>query len=337
MGPADAALQHSAAPHRNPVALRQGRDVPRRRESPDPARLDVDDPARPHLDRPAGVGDGMHRFVQADGSRDLPLERGVVPHVVVFEGLFDHHQPELVEFLEERFIRQRVGAVRVHHERHVRIALAHFADHVDVPPGLDLDLDPPVAPGEFEPDLVQELVHGVLDSDGDPGNGARARPAENAGERFVLETREGVPHRHLDSGLGHVVAADAGEGRNDFIRMGVVVPGRQRPQEIADEVFGGADRLGGVARSDIGDALGMPAHAIDLGFEEEELLLGHPREAGFEGVLEVEPEFPDRESVDLHAAAPNVKGRQGRPERSLAALQSWRRRRSRLPRVITKR
>ena len=109
--------------------------------------------------------------------------------------------------------------------------------------------------------------------------------------------------------LAMLCPADRGEGRNDLVRMGVVVSGRQRPQEIADQVFGGANRFVGIARSDIGDALGMPAHSIDLGFEEEELLFGHPREAGFEGVLEVEPEFPDRESIDLHAAAPNVKGR----------------------------
>ena len=118
--------------------------------------------------------------------------------------------------------------------------------------------------------------------------------------------------------------------------MGVVVPGCERPQEIADEVFGGANRFVGIARSDIGDALGMPADSIDCGFEQEPLL-GHPREAGFEGVFEVESEFPDRESVDLHAAAPNVKGDRAGRFGCLAALESWSRRRNTAYLVKTKR
>ena len=233
----------------------------------------------------------------------------MVPHVVVCEGLLDHHQPETVEFPEERLILEGVGAVGVHHERHVRIALPHSPYDIYVPPGLDLDLDPPVATGELEPDLFEELLHGVLDTDRDPGDRAGAGSSKHAREWFALEARERVPDRHLDGGLGHVVTAHSGEGPGDLVRMGVVALGGQRPEEIADQVFSGANRFVGVARRDVGDALGIAADAIHASFKEEELLLGYPREAGLEGVLQIEPEFPDVESINLHSAATNVKGR----------------------------
>ena len=272
-------------------------------ESP-PTRpaLMFDDPAGPHRDRPAGVGGGMHRFVEADRCPDPPLQRCVVPHVVVVQWLLDHHQIEAVEFGEERFVLKGVGAVRVHHERHVGVALPNPPHHLEVPSRLDLDLDPPIAPGQLASDPVEEFLHGVLNADRDPRLGAPPRASEDGGERFALLAGECVPDRHLDGGLRHVVAADAGEGRNHLVGVGVVRGGRNRPEEVADDVLRSADRLGRVARREVGDAFRMPGDPAHPGLEEQELLVGHPREAGLEGVFQAEADFPDGESFDLHGS-----------------------------------
>ena len=110
---------------------------------------------------------------------------------------------------KERLVRERIGAVCVHHERHVRVALSHPPYDIDIPARLNLDLDPSVATGEFGSDLLKKLFHRVLNTDRHSGGGAGAGSAESGSERFVCLAGESVPDRHLDGGLCHVVAAHA--------------------------------------------------------------------------------------------------------------------------------
>ena len=90
----------------------------------------------------------MHSSRQI-GVCELRLQRGVIDDVVVRQRLLDHHQVEVVELLQMVGVGQRVGGVGVGHQLDGGKALAHLADHVHVPAGLDLHLDALVAGGEF--------------------------------------------------------------------------------------------------------------------------------------------------------------------------------------------
>ena len=144
---------------------------------------------------------------------------GVIDDVVVGERLLDHHQVEVVELLEMGGVGQRVGGVGVGHELDAGEALAHAADDVDVPAGLDLHLDALVAGGELGLDLLEELLDGVLDADGDAAGDFAARAgADGLPERLVARAGEEVPDGGFESAARHVVAADVGGQREDVVR-----------------------------------------------------------------------------------------------------------------------
>ena len=98
--------------------------------------------------------------------------------VAVGERLLDHHQVELVEPPEVVRVRERVVAVGVHHERHVREAVAHGADPLDVLALLDLHLDAVVPLGDGPLDGLQQGVLRVLEADAQPGRDLPRRPAQ---------------------------------------------------------------------------------------------------------------------------------------------------------------
>ncbi len=96
-------------------------------------------------------------------------------HVVLREGLLDEQEPEGVETRELAGVPEGVGRVRVHLEQDlVPEPLAHRAHRFDVPPGLDLQLDPQVAGLEVPGHLVEQLGDGRGDADRHPRGDTRA-------------------------------------------------------------------------------------------------------------------------------------------------------------------
>src|SRR5260370_891841 len=102
-----------------------------------------------------GVRGSPHRLIKADWCLDLPLQSGVIEHIVIGKWLLDHHQFEFIKSFEERDVRERVRGICVPHQTNLRKALAYLADDINIPTGLDLNLDALIAIGEFPLDLLQ--------------------------------------------------------------------------------------------------------------------------------------------------------------------------------------
>ena len=106
----------------------------------------------------------MHSSRQI-GVCELRLQLGVIDDVVVAQRLLDHHQVELVEPLQVLGVRQRVRGVRVRHQLDRGKPLAHPPHHVHIPARLDLHLDALVAGRQFAFDLLEQLLHRILNAD----------------------------------------------------------------------------------------------------------------------------------------------------------------------------
>ena len=79
----------------------------------------------------------------------------MLTHVVLAQGLLDQQEVEVVEPRQVRGINERVGGVGVHLQRDVGVSLAHRAHRLDVPAGLNLELDALVALVEVPRDRVE--------------------------------------------------------------------------------------------------------------------------------------------------------------------------------------
>ena len=121
----------------------------------DPPGLDVDDLGGAELDR---VDRGLHRhdrLVEADRRRRRAGQLGVPEDVLLRQRLLDQQQVELVELAEVGDVVARVGRVGVDLERHVGAdQVADQAHRLDVPTGLDLELDAHVPVGDVAGDLA---------------------------------------------------------------------------------------------------------------------------------------------------------------------------------------
>src|SRR5207247_7891562 len=138
---ANTTLQHSAAPDRHAVPRAQIVDRERCRETADSARLDIDDASCPEGDHVLRALDARDGFVEADRRRQAPLQCRMPYEIVPGERLFDHQEPELVELHESIAVVERVGIIRVRHQRRRRAErLPHRPDIVDIRARLDLDL-----------------------------------------------------------------------------------------------------------------------------------------------------------------------------------------------------
>ena len=71
----------------------------------------------------------------------------MVVDVVIPQRLLDHQQIELIELAQVFDLIERVGGIRVATQRDVGPARADALEHVDIPPGLHLDLDAPIPGG----------------------------------------------------------------------------------------------------------------------------------------------------------------------------------------------
>ena len=186
------------------------------REAADAARLDVDDAAGAGGDRLARDADGLDRLVEADRRLQPPLQRRVVDDVVVVERLLDHHQVEAIEL--RRGDRRRPACRRRWRPPSAgwrRSARARVSTAARSQPGLDLDLDAPIAGRELALDLRRQLRRAMRWMPIETPEAMRSRAAaeRRGSQRLAALLREQVPRRHLDGGLRHVVAADRLERR----------------------------------------------------------------------------------------------------------------------------
>src|SRR3989454_2070029 len=299
---ADARFEHAAVPHRN--AMRRAQVVkPDRLGKPAHAsRLDVDDAAGAGLDRRARDGHAFDRLVETNRRLQPPLQRRMIRHIVVLERLLDHHEVERIEPGEMVRVRRRVGRVGVHHQRDRAEARAYGLHRLEIPAGLDLDLDPAIPRGELALDLRGKIVERLLNADRDARRDAGARTAERAAERLASQPRVEVPRRHLDGGLRHAMAADRLERGEDLTRVREGGAEHARRDEVRDDVPRGLVRLGAVVRILLGDALAVAGCTAAVDAHEDEVFVVDAAEAGLEEMDERELQQTQLQAFDLHCA-----------------------------------
>src|SRR5271170_5460922 len=149
MRAADAGFQHASAPHGDGFLLAEIVDAAGGSVAADAAELHIDNFAGADFDGGAGVLDIVDALVQANGSFELALQRGVGIDVVVAQRLFDHDQVEGVEPLQVRRVFQAIGGIGVHHQANARKSFAEGAGGFEVVARLDFYFDALVAGGQF--------------------------------------------------------------------------------------------------------------------------------------------------------------------------------------------
>ena len=156
-------------------------------------------------------------LIEADRRLQLRLQRGVVDDVVVRQRLLDHHQVEIVELLQSRRIVQRVGGIRVRHQPDRGETLANAPDHVNIPARFDLHLDALISGGQFALDLLDQLLHRVLNSDRYAAGNLPARAAADLlPQRIAVAPGLQIPHRRFHAAARHVVSANMPAQRVHF-------------------------------------------------------------------------------------------------------------------------
>src|SRR6185503_17783132 len=94
-----------------------------------------------------------------------------------------------------RGVSESVSRIGVGHQQNIGKFVAHLTNYVDVPAGLDLDLDALVAGVDFGLNLFEKLRDGILNADGDAAGdvGSRA-PTDLLRERNTGAAGFEIPH-----------------------------------------------------------------------------------------------------------------------------------------------
>src|SRR2546430_3303718 len=305
---ADAHLEHPAAPHGH---LMRGADVvnPLRRGKPaDPPGLDVHGPGCADRDRLSRVLAGVDRLVEADGRRDLALERRVVDEIVVRERLLDHHRTYRIDPLEKLDVAERIRRVRIEHEGQIGESLAGRLRDLDLEARLDLELHALVSTLELAADRVHERFDRWLDADGDAAEDPIARPAEKCGMRLSRALGEDVPDAHLDGRFPHAVLADPSELFVDVLGRGQIRLKELRQDELLERVEDGAWRFARVPRDLASDALAPPDRALRLHATEHPRHVCLARSARFVRALQRKPQDEQLDPLQPHGVADAPRG-----------------------------
>src|SRR5215469_11059774 len=207
MGAADAGFEHAAAPDGNVILYAYVVDLFGFGKASNPANLDIDDAASATLHRAGGIAGIFDRLVQADGGPQFLLETGMVVDIVVPQGLLDHQQIELIELAQLLEFVERVGGVRVDAQQDVRPAGAHFLEDVEIPAGLDLQLDAPIAGIEFSLNFLQQLLGRILNANRDAAGDFLARTAQQLPQGQLAGRGLRIPEGVFQRGLSHTVSA----------------------------------------------------------------------------------------------------------------------------------
>ena len=243
-----------------------------------------------------------NRFVQADGGPEPGLEFHVPEDVVVLQGLLHHQQVEPVEFGQVVEVLPSVGGVGVHHERDPGKALADGGHDVEVPTGLDLDLDPLVSGLQFLLDLAEENVGMILDADGDPArNPAMASPQElpqRHARRLGLE----VPQCGLQTSLRHGMSPDRPDPARKLVRPAEADAQHPRDQEPAQDRPDGVHRLITESGRIVGDALAPTGESVRPDLHQQDPAAMDPAEAGLEEMDEGKADFANDHPLQLHSS-----------------------------------
>ena len=117
----------------------------------------------------------------------------------------------------------------------------------------------------------------------------------------VVRRRAGIqiPHRHLDAGLGHVVAAHALQRRKDLARVLEALADHERRQETGNDVPHGFGRFAAVVGIGFGDRFGPSLVSIALNPDQDERAVVGTAETRLEKMDERQAAQEELDTIDL--------------------------------------
>ena len=235
--------------------------------------------------------------------RQLPLQRRVIDDVVVVERLLDHHQVEGVEPGQVGGVAEAVGGVGVHHQRDVAEARADGRRRLDVPARLHLDLDAPVAVGQFGADALDQLRRGCPGCRSTRPAAIAVRVPPSSADSGTPACRAARSHAAISSAaLAIWWPRTRAHRREHLARVRELDAKHQRREELRDDVPRRLDRLRAVVRVVVGDALAPGRHALAVEPDQQERPVVDAAEAGLEEPDERQAEHAKLEAFDAHAA-----------------------------------
>ena len=179
-------------------------------------------------------------------------------------------------------------------------AFADPLDGVDVPPGLDLDLDALVARRALDPHTLDQLVERILDPDRHAGSHRPAAATQHLPQRHALLLRVQIPHRHLERRFRHQVPANARQRGKHLPGVRERLSNHHRREKPGDHVPRGLRGLAAVERVVLGDALGPAVGAVTADGHQQEFAIVGPAEAGLEMVNQRQAKQTKFDAVDGH-------------------------------------
>jgi hypothetical protein len=281
-GPADAGLEHPAAPQAGPALPAHLVDLQGFDQPPDPAELEVDDAAGPVVERVGGVVGVLERLIEAHRSAPARSVPGVGAQPARREGLLDQLHAELVERVQRPQVPGIVGVVGgvgVDLQREVAELLAHGGQRLDVAARRDLDLDPQVALVEVGGHLLEQRRGAAVgDPDRHAGRHAVSHPAQRLGQPDPAGAQLCVGDGDLEGGPSHLVAPDAAQPPGNLLPGHLAAVGEQRRHQVSAQHLGGAvGVLRRVHRRGGGDALAPPLGLVGEHVDQQRVaLVLHP-------------------------------------------------------------
>ncbi len=199
---------------------------------------------------------------------------------------------------------RRVRRVGIDLERHVGPdQLAHETHRLEVPAGLDLELDADVPVVDVALDLAQQPVDGVEDADTDAARDPIAGAAEVRVQAGAVGAELGVEDRHLERRLGHRVPLDRPEQSGDLARRDVAGGDEAGEQVRLDHERRGIDVLRRVGRFRLRHAFAPPGRTVVArDADQQDVAVGLGAEAGAERHHERHPDATQLDLADLHVA-----------------------------------
>src|SRR5215469_18359235 len=312
VGAPDAGFEHASAPDGNVADLADVMNFPGFAEAAQASNLDVDDAAGAAFDRGGGIARAFDRLVKTDGGVQFALQAGVVEDVIVPQRLLDHQQVKLIELAQVLDFVEGIGGVSVAAEQDVGPPRADFFEDVYVPAGFDFHFDAAVSGGEFGLNLVEQLVDGVLDADGNAALDFAACAAQKLPQGQLLLAGFAVPEGVFDGGFGHAVAADPCHQGGALPGRGDVLADHRRREMLAQRGPGASDPFARIVRIFTGDALPPAVHAFAVHGDEQDAAMVEAAEARLEKVDERHLNLAERDGFNFHGKSLNRKARQGR-------------------------
>ena len=220
------------------------------------------------------------------------------------ERLFDHQQAEVVERSEDVEVLEGVRGVRVDRQEDVRMVGPDRRDAVEVHPGRDLELDPPVAVGEVPVHLGTQLIGGLGDADRHAAEDGLPGRSQVRGERLAASSQLGVQHRVHEGRLRHRVAPDEAEDIVQRLRRYLRLVEQGGREERLDRTPGALVPLRTEVGLDVGDAFTPSLGVVGLDPDQDAFLARRDPERGSERPHERQPDQPELDATDRgHRAA----------------------------------